>query len=613
MRRITFLIALALGCDGDTDTTDAGDTDDTTPIDTDVPVNPDSDGDGHTSEAAGGDDCNDDDQFIHPDAIEHCDGIDENCNDIIDDNPIDGTLYFEDADDDGYGAPGTSVLSCDGGAGVADNDDDCDDDNPELNPGADEICNGGYDDDCDPDSLETGMIGTRGFSSLNDALVAAVDGDTIELCEGSHYTKAVIVDRDVTISGAGGDRTMSTLDGGVAGDGAMLIVDGGDLTLEHVTVINANDGALAALTIGGGDITIDDCLFLANDSPDNGGAIAGTTITITNSDFVDNTGNNGGAVYASSPGVLTITDSTFDGNEADTDGGGFYTSAAATLTGVTFTANEALNYGGGGAASGGQAFLTLAGTTFSGNTAVSGGALVMTGASGTADVATTFDANLAISTGFDNSYGGGLYVLANGNDVTWSGGLFTANVNDSENFAAGGGVTLDASSAVGAGGGSIEASDIVADSNVTIEPGGFNTGGGIWMAGAPITLSDTVTTNNISNYGGGTSINTTAGGLITLERVEFRWNTGGFAGATDVYDANASLVDCVVEENIGGVGFGAIMVDLDGTLDVTSSDFGEGATDNSPFDVYVNNVPKRSYDFGADATFSCEYDTGMCL
>jgi hypothetical protein len=178
--------------------------------------------------------------------------------------------------------------------------------------------------------------------------------------------------------------------------------------------------------------------------------------------------------------------------------------------------------------------------------------------------------------------------------------------------AGGGGVVHAASRTFGAGGGSIEAAGIVADGNVTIEPSGFFTGGGIWTNGSPITLTDTLTTNNISNYGGGTSINETGGGTVTLERVEYRGNTGGFAGATDIYLADAVMIDCIVEENVGGAGFGAIMVDVDGTLEVTSSDFGVDATDNAPSDVYVNVFPLKSYSFGADATFTCEYALGVC-
>ena len=70
-------------------------------------------------------DCDDTDPFVTPDATEVANGIDDDCNGIVDDLPVDN-------DNDGYSE-----------------DEDCDDDDPDVSPGEDEICDNGVDDDCD--------------------------------------------------------------------------------------------------------------------------------------------------------------------------------------------------------------------------------------------------------------------------------------------------------------------------------------------------------------------------------------------------------------------------------------------------------------------------------
>lgn len=70
-------------------------------------------------------DCNDNNSAIHPGATEGCDGIDNNCNNLIDDG--------NDLDGDGY-----SVA-----------EGDCDDCDGSVNPGQAELCGNDIDDNCD--------------------------------------------------------------------------------------------------------------------------------------------------------------------------------------------------------------------------------------------------------------------------------------------------------------------------------------------------------------------------------------------------------------------------------------------------------------------------------
>ena len=106
-------------------------------------------------------DCDDGDATINPGAAEVCDGVDQNCNDEVDegfDNDLDGS------------------TTCGG---------DCNDSDENVHPGAEERCND-IDDDCDGDIDED--IASRPCSTAcGDGDESCVDGvwecDAVETCE----------------------------------------------------------------------------------------------------------------------------------------------------------------------------------------------------------------------------------------------------------------------------------------------------------------------------------------------------------------------------------------------------------------------------------------------
>lgn len=111
----------------------------------------DADGDGHTKESCGGDDCDDNEPFTYLGHPETCDLKDNDCDGSIDEEGSEGcTTYYKDQDDDGYAGSIDSKCLC-----APDGDyckaigDDCDDEDSAINPAAVEECEGGVDDDCD--------------------------------------------------------------------------------------------------------------------------------------------------------------------------------------------------------------------------------------------------------------------------------------------------------------------------------------------------------------------------------------------------------------------------------------------------------------------------------
>ena len=155
----------------------------------------DNDGDGHVecvihgggwdgvAGIVGGLDCDDLNAAVHPAATEVCDPghlVDEDCDGLIDDADPDvdaaltGSVYYFDADKDGYGDPGVPSDRCD--ALVPDwiaDDQDCDDSDNLVSPDGVEACNG-YDDDCDESVDEDDAVGCTVYFGDGDG-----DGDGV--------------------------------------------------------------------------------------------------------------------------------------------------------------------------------------------------------------------------------------------------------------------------------------------------------------------------------------------------------------------------------------------------------------------------------------------------
>ncbi len=104
-----------------------------------------------------GTDCNDADPAINPFATEVCNGIDDDCNGLIDDTAL--TTFYYDGDHDGYGDATLSTEACDAPPDYVADGTDCDDTIYAINPGATEACNG-VDDNCNGVIDESGDPGT---------------------------------------------------------------------------------------------------------------------------------------------------------------------------------------------------------------------------------------------------------------------------------------------------------------------------------------------------------------------------------------------------------------------------------------------------------------------
>jgi len=100
------------------------------------------------------DDCDDTNPNVYKDNEEVCDGIDNDCDDRIDEYFTERT-YYADSDEDGYGDPASTIDYCEQPDGYVTDNTDCDDDNANIHPGHGEVCADGVDSNCEDGDTET--------------------------------------------------------------------------------------------------------------------------------------------------------------------------------------------------------------------------------------------------------------------------------------------------------------------------------------------------------------------------------------------------------------------------------------------------------------------------
>jgi len=172
-------------------------------------------------------DCDDDDEAVHPEAQEVCNGVDDDCDDETDESAADATTWYADSDLDGFGDPETSVSSCDAPPDWTDDASDCDDDDDQVHPDAEETwydgvdadCDGGDDYDADGDGYDLSLDCDDGSALLSPG-GEEICGDGIDNdCDGSAPACSLTGDFDLALSPA-------SFHGQAAGDAAGTAVTG---------------------------------------------------------------------------------------------------------------------------------------------------------------------------------------------------------------------------------------------------------------------------------------------------------------------------------------------------------------------------------------------------
>ena len=184
-------------------------------------------------------------------------------------------------------------------------------------------------------------------ADLQIALLNANPGDTIVLTEDLALTGIIMINKSITIDGAG--YTLSLADGNA--NRHFNISARAEAILENITLRGHGDNiAGGGIFITNSTIHISGSTITDNVSATDGGGIyafGASDVKITNgSRIINNTASNGygGGIYAINNTAVNIDgNSIISGNFAQTDGGGIYTNDLSLLTtdSVTFDVNSA--------------------------------------------------------------------------------------------------------------------------------------------------------------------------------------------------------------------------------------------------------------------------------
>ncbi|QDT99961.1 choice-of-anchor Q domain-containing protein [Gimesia aquarii] len=323
-------------------------------------------------------------------------------------------------------------------------------------------------------------------------------------------------------------------------------------------------------------LTLQDCIFSNNYAQVDGGAIRNNSgsLTVVNCSFSENTAlNQGGAIY-SVGGQLSIVNSHFVDNSANF-GGGIYNIAAfseLTITNSTYSGNEAEWYGGGIYNESGSILVTN--SEFSENSAGIGGGIYNTNFSFSSNPGIVTIRDTTFNKNHSGSSGGGIY--NHETVLTLEKSIFTQNTS----FGNGGGIsnslgklsiqtcTFIGNSAEISGGGieskngfasyhpyrtdSITISDSIFSENTALKEGG-----GIFSSHGEISIFDTQLIGNSAMSSGG-GIYTISSETITIENSELTGNSAAFQGGglygvfTSKVSINNSTVAANQSESFGG-------------------------------------------------------------
>lgn len=406
----------------------------------------------------------------------------------------------------------------------------------------------------DAAGMDNGTSWADAYTDLQDALAAAVSGDSIWVAAGTYkptdttdrYAKFYLVNGVSVYGGFDGSETrldqrdfetnVTILSGEIGAPGvsdnihtivkAPAIASG---VLDGFTITGAYGSVYGAIDNLGSGVAYANLVIIENHGSIGGGLCGGgSNMSLTNVAFINNTaGGFAGAWDAGSAGTPTAEGCTFSGNTSGDEGG-------------------AISFGGG---------LILKDCQFLNNTAAgNGGAITCYGDMQITDC--TFENNTSTGGGGGAIYsdGGNITIqdvsLTGNNAATIGGGIAAYYAADLELYE----VVFDGNQcSVGGGLGLVGGVNIIA--NAVFYDNSGTHGGGVDATNSTVTMTNvSFYGNNVSNTGGGMR---NRGTNPVLTNVILWGNSAGFSGNEIAnFTASVPLISYSIVKNSGGSGAG---------------------------------------------------------
>jgi len=325
------------------------------------------------------------------------------------------------------------------------------------------------------------------------------------------------------------------------------------------------------------NIVMSRCDFIDNESANagaiyiDGREIDENQITIDSCNFINNTANDfGGGIYVFN-GELEILNSLFDGNSSNNAGGAYFTGTTLTISNTTFKDNSVMENGISASPFGAGMYTRT--TNYVMNDCVFTDNVSSYSAGGLFNVDSEFEINTTNFTGNTSTFGGGATNYGAECTGTYNACNFLSNIA----FTSGGGSSVGFLGDVGFSGCSFLENEaefgagLFAQNDstrVNIEGSSFieNRFGGGFSATASnfVNISECIFENNSGSFGGG--INYTADtlryGHFVVDKTIISNNTASTqGGGININNANdAQIISCQITDNLAGSGAGGGLI-----------------------------------------------------